>query len=81
MTARPPRNEELGHGESAPSALYMVRVVRNAAVAPSITGSVERFGTGDQRSFASGQELLDLIRSWPPAVPTPGVGPQRLSTR
>ncbi len=42
---------------------FMVRVTR-AEDDARLTGLVERLGTGEKRSFGSGQHLLWLVASW-----------------
>jgi hypothetical protein len=32
---------------------------------PVIAGAIEHLGTGEKRSFVSGEELLRLLGSWP----------------
>jgi hypothetical protein len=35
-----------------------------------VAGMVERLGAGEKRTFASGEELLGLVRRWPTEAPT-----------
>ncbi len=42
---------------------FMVRVTRTEDDA-RLTGLVERLGTGEKRSFGSGQQLLWLVGAW-----------------
>ncbi len=32
---------------------------------PAIAGAIEHLGTGEKRTFVSGEELLRLLGSWP----------------
>lgn len=42
---------------------FMVRVTRTADEEP-LAGLVERLGTGEKRSFSTGQQLLGLVAAW-----------------
>ena len=42
---------------------FMVRVTRTEDAA-QLAGLVERLGTGEKRSFSSGQQLLGLVAEW-----------------
>lgn len=42
---------------------YMVRVTRTEEPA-HLAGLVERLGTGEKRSFSSGEQLLGLVATW-----------------
>ncbi|HEY8257881.1 MAG TPA: hypothetical protein VIG08_09510 [Gemmatimonadales bacterium] len=42
---------------------YMVRVTRTEEPA-QLAGLIERLGTGEKRSFSSGEQLLGLVAGW-----------------
>lgn len=42
----------------------MIRIHSNPDP-PVIAGAIEHLGTGEKRSFVSGEELLRLLGSWP----------------
>jgi hypothetical protein len=42
---------------------FMVRVTRTEDAA-QLAGLVERLGTGEKRSFSTGQQLLGLVAEW-----------------
>ena len=46
-------------------AYFMIRVHNVTDAGPrSVSGLVERLGTGEKRSFQDGEELLGLLSSW-----------------
>jgi len=52
---------------------FMIRVRRPTLGAPqdTVSGMVERLGTGEKRSFESGEELLRLVGSGPGRAAVP----------
>ena len=42
---------------------FMVRVTRTEDAA-QLAGLIERLGTGEKRSFTTGQQLLGLVAEW-----------------
>lgn len=45
---------------------FMIRIHSNPDQdPPAIAGAIEHLGTGEKRSFGSGEELLSLLGSWP----------------
>ncbi len=50
-------------------AYFMVRIRRSPDAPPddSLSGLVEQLATGEKQSFASGEELIRIVRSWPGA--------------
>jgi hypothetical protein len=42
---------------------FMIRVTRTKDAA-QLAGLVERLGTGEKRSFSTGQRLLGLVAEW-----------------
>jgi hypothetical protein len=57
------RNSSQSEGPPDRFDYFMVRVTR-AEDDARLTGLVERLGTGEKRSFGSGQQLLWLVGSW-----------------
>lgn len=55
--------------ESNGFSYFMIRLSPGAG---EVSGVVERIGTGEKRTFASGQELVTLVSGWP-AVHPPAV--------
>jgi hypothetical protein len=50
-------------------AYFVIRTQRAAAPLPAqLAGIIEQLGTGEKQSFASGQELLNLVTAWPKAA-------------
>jgi hypothetical protein len=58
---QPPRE----HDASAVSSFdyFMLRVTRSGEQPERIAGVIERLGTGEKWAFASGEQLLGVIRS------------------
>jgi hypothetical protein len=49
-------------------AYFMVRIRRPDELPDdSFSGLVEQLATGEKRSFASAEELIRIVRSWPDA--------------
>jgi hypothetical protein len=48
---------------------YMVRVRRTETDPGWVSGQVERLGTGEKRSFSSGDHLAALVAAWPTSAP------------
>ena len=45
---------------------FMIRIHSNPDQdPPAIAGAIEHLGTGEKRTFVSGEELLRLLGSWP----------------
>jgi hypothetical protein len=52
---------------------FMVRITRTEEPA-QLAGLVERLGTGEKRSFSTGEQLLGLVAAWAgpdPNLPAP----------
>lgn len=48
------------------SAYFMVRIHSGPLqTAAALAGAIEDLGTGEKRTFVSGEELLRLLASWP----------------
>jgi hypothetical protein len=43
---------------------YMVRLARSAGQPERVAGLVERLGSGEKRSFDTGEELVRLVGDW-----------------
>ena len=43
---------------------FMIRLSQRDRQPAAMAGQVERMGTGEKRSFETGQELLDLFAVW-----------------
>jgi hypothetical protein len=64
MTAHGPGDE--GGGQER-FEYFMVRVTRSARYPDLIAGLIERLGSGEKRSFDTGEQLAQLVgRSFPP---------------
>lgn len=55
-----------GEGRYTEFSYFMIRVQRPVPARPAtVSGLIERLGTGDKRQFFSERELLALLRTWP----------------
>ena len=43
---------------------FMIRLAQRAGEPERVAGQVERLGTGEKRSFETGEQLLDLFVAW-----------------
>lgn len=43
---------------------YMIRLARSAGEPDRVTGLVERLGSGEKRSFDTGEDLIRLFGDW-----------------
>ncbi|MBI4419801.1 MAG: hypothetical protein HY560_03180 [Gemmatimonadetes bacterium] len=63
MTEQEPSQSE---GQYSGFSYFMIRVQRPVPARPAtVSGLIERLGTGDKRQFSSERELLALLRTWP----------------
>lgn len=52
-------------GQDTGFSYFMIRIQRPGPARPAtVSGVIERLGTGEKRSFADGAQLLDLLGSW-----------------
>ena len=58
MTAHEPEGEGGGHERFE---YFMVRVTRSAREPDRVAGLVERLGSGEKRSFDTGEQLAQLV--------------------
>lgn len=56
-------------------AYFMLRVRREADRPGSVSGTIERLGTGEKSSFADSRQLLELLHSWPTDRPKMSAAP------
>ncbi|MEO6055839.1 MAG: hypothetical protein ABIQ49_03290 [Gemmatimonadales bacterium] len=43
---------------------FMIRISQRDGEPARVAGLIERLGTGEKRSFESGEQLLDLFAAW-----------------
>lgn len=43
---------------------FMIRLAQRAGEPDRVAGQIERLGTGEKRSFESGEQLLGLFGTW-----------------
>ena len=55
----------MGTGGAEQFDYFMVRVVRSADEPERVAGQVERLGTGEKRAFRTGDQLAQLVATWP----------------
>jgi hypothetical protein len=57
-------------------AYFMIRVRRGSldSAEGTLTGLVEQLATGEKESFASGEELIRIVRRWPERYFDPNTG-------
>jgi hypothetical protein len=48
---------------------FMVRLSRMSTEPERLSGQVERLGTGERRSFETGEQLMDLVAVWSASEP------------
>jgi hypothetical protein len=59
MNLRPP-----GADHSDRFDYFMIRLSQRDGKPEAMAGQVERMGTGEKRSFETGEQLLDLFAAW-----------------
>jgi hypothetical protein len=59
MNTRPP-----GTDRSDRFDYFMIRLSQRDGEPQRLAGQIERMGTGEKRSFETGQQLLDFFAAW-----------------
>jgi hypothetical protein len=58
---------------------FMVRLSRMSTEPERLSGQVERLGTGERRSFETGEQLMQLIAIWSASEPRAEISDRQLS--
>jgi hypothetical protein len=61
MSLHPPDDD---HGTSERFEYFMIRVTRSYKDPDRVSGLVERLGSGEKRSFQTGDQLLRMVGGW-----------------
>jgi hypothetical protein len=58
---------------------FMVRLSRTSTDPERLSGQVERLGTGERRSFETGEQLMHLVAVWSASEPRAETSDRQLS--